>query len=184
MFYKIKKMLTCSNVERCLLYILPAGIINIFYFFSSVWRYRTHDYCYSLILLKKSLSGLKKGISNGNEVEITRMKKERKIGRCIEILDNIITDNYINIAEDRLGYKYKDDNFLNRKSEESEKKNKNIYTLSTKIENNELDELFSIMKGQNQDHFIMIRDRGEKLNLWENWYDGTGIRSWGSKYNP
>ncbi len=95
-----------------------------------------------------------------------------------------MTNTYINIPEERLGNKYKDDKFQNRKSEETEKKNKNIYTLSTKIENNELDELFSIMKGQNQDHFIMIRDRGEKLNLWENWYDGTGIRSWGSKYNP
>jgi hypothetical protein len=164
-------------------YDIPKGINNIIFFWKVIWNFRPWDSSYSLKILGRSLEKLKIGIENGNEVDITRLKKVEKIGRSIEIIKNITEDLYHDIAEDKLGYEINTEYIFRDEPSEISEANRKIYDLSREIGEKEWNELWEIFKGQNHNHYVMLLDRMDEEkrkdeDVWGNWYDGSGMRQW------
>jgi hypothetical protein len=76
---------------------------NIWRFREELWMHRWWDYRFTLEMLRKSLVIMEKGMHDGMEVHETRSKKIEKMQRAIAILNNIIDDSYVKMAEDELG---------------------------------------------------------------------------------
>ena len=108
--------------------------------------------------------------SKGIEVEEHKRPKIKKISRVIQILDNICESNYISMAEAELG------ELTNAKlgDETAEEKahSRSIYLRADEIENAEWSELWDILKGQDRADFLS----GKKT--FEQWFDGSDMRSW------
>jgi len=167
-----------------LIYDIPNGVRNIIFFRKEIWNFRPWDYTYNLRIFAKSLEPLRDSIKGGYEVDITRLKKVKKIERAIEILNNITEDKYINIAESQLGYEVNTDYiFDNDEPENIKEANGKIYDLSQEIEKREWKELWTIFQGQEHSHYVMLLDKmnteqRKKEDVWDNWYDGSGIGHW------
>jgi hypothetical protein len=169
-------------------YDLPNGIKNIFFFWKVIWRYRSWDSSFQMRILARSLEPLANTLEfHGNEVEIPRMKKVAKIRRAIEILNRQAESDYVELAEKELGYTVNYEYGLFGKDEpepeEITKANRKIYDLAREIEEKEWKELWTIFQGQEHTHFTMLLDRSRKDgkesdNLWDQWFDGSGMRRW------
>ncbi len=163
-------------------YDLIQGLKNIFFFWKVIWNYRSWDYSYQLRIFARSLEPLADNLEkNGNEVEITRLKKVKQIQRAIEILNHQINDDYTSLAEKALGYSVNINySFEDDLPPEIEKANREIFTLSDKIDTDEWAELFKILQGQNHTEFIMLCDKSnnKSQDLWDQWYDGSGMQHW------
>ncbi len=66
---------------------------------------------------------------------------------------------------------------------EIEEVNKKIFDLSDILEKDQWDELFHILKGQDHGEYIKLVDIDREKedrdpDLWENWYDGSGLKHW------
>ena len=160
-------------------YDLPTGIKNLFFFFRAVWNYRGYDYHGSLVLFRRSLEPLYTAILNGNEVEESRLKKADKIRRAIELLRRIETDDYIDLAEAHLGSRLQHTSLLGDAPGKSES-NSAIFEKAHEYEKETWEELWSILKGQDESYFnpdptetfVDAEDR------WYRMFDGSGIRGW------
>jgi len=161
-------------------YNLPYLIKNIWYFRKELYNFRSWDYSYNLQFLKRTLERTLICIENGNEVDESRLVKVNKIKRTIELLDNKLSDNYMEQAEKILNIKHKisfhwnelpNGNFemINDESLEQQQINMKIHELSAKLEEEQWEELWSIIKGSDE---IVLVDNEEV-------YD-TGIRGWWS----
>ena len=159
---------------------------NLWYFRKELWRFRSWDYTYNLLILKRSLEKTANTLEfYGSEVEGPRMKKVNKIKRVVELINNIDEGHYISRAEAELG-KLKNSDFweTNRKdTPEESAHNRKVFNRSTEIENEEWEELLSILKGQNHDDYKKLVETNktkddEQRDLWEEWYDGSGIKHW------
>jgi hypothetical protein len=167
-----------------LIYDIPNGVRNIIFFWKEIWNFRPWDHTYNLRIFAKSLEPLKDSIKDGYEVDITRLKKVAKIERAIEILNNITEDKYTYIAEAQLGYEVNTDYiFDNAEPENIKEANGKIYDLSLEIEKREWKELWTIFRGQEHSHYVMLLDKitpehRKKDDVWGNWYDGSGMGHW------
>lgn len=164
-------------------YDLPNGIKNILFFWKEVWNYRGWDSSFQLRLLAKSLGPLADQLEIGNEVEVTRLKKVEKIRRAIEILNHQANDNYIELAEKQLGLSVDCTHMFEESPKEIEEVNKKIFDLSDILEKDQWDELFHILKGQDHREYVKLVDIDREKedrdpDLWENWYDGSGMKHW------
>jgi hypothetical protein len=165
-------------------YDLIQGIKNIFFFWKVIWSYRSWDSSYQMRILSRSLEPLAHTLEHyGNEVEETRLKKVAAIKRAIEILNRQSNDDYLELAEKELGYKVNLNYGITGDGEPKAvtEKNRKIFNLSHKLEDKEWNELWKIFKGQNYTHFTMFKDKSTNQNskeLWDKWFDGTGIKSW------
>jgi hypothetical protein len=167
---------------------------NVKKFRKELWAFYPWDYQYNLKLFKRSLVLTLKTIERGNEIEQTRNKKVAKIKRAIEILDNVNEDDYVDIAEKRLGKQIIMDDFMKRlekiegkeayelldEPEEIRKHNAEIYDLARKIEEEEWRELWDIFKGQNYEDFKPSdrEDWTKTDDEYREWFDGSGMKSW------
>lgn len=117
-------------------------------------------------------------LENGNESEESRLVKVNKIKRAIELLNNKILDNYTEQAEKILDFKLahkfhweelSNGNFemINELTVEQNQMNMKIYELSQIIEEEQWEELWSIIKGS--DEIVLVDD--------DEVYD-TGMRGW------
>jgi hypothetical protein len=106
------------------------------------------------------------------------MKKVQAIQEAIDILDRIIDDEYIDIAEKELGI-----NFLDTiDAKEASKVINRCQELATKDWNR----LWRIFQGQNHNEYVMLLDRHKIQSqfqdthddLWAQWFDGTDLRGW------
>jgi len=167
-------------------YKIPMFLENLWYFRKELWSFRSWDYSFNLKLLSRSLEKTANTLEfHGNEIEITRLKKVVKIKRVIEIIKNLDESNYISKAENELG-KLKNSDWLWNNIEDTDEErehNRKVFDLSNKIEIDEWNELWTILKGQNHDEFKKIYESSsdeEKHNqdLWNNWFDGSGIKHW------
>ena len=164
-------------------YDVPNGFKNIFFFWRVIWNYRDWDYNFQLRILKRSLEPLAKRIENGNEVDISRLKKVEKIHRTIEILEHIGNDSYIEIAEKELGYQTDTTHIFSDEPLAITEANRKIFELSHLIEEKEWIELFEILKGQDREKYKKIvdsltKEERKSEDVWNNWFDGSGIRGW------
>jgi hypothetical protein len=157
---------------------------NIWRFREELWAHRWWDYRFTLEMLRKSLVIMEKGMHNGVEVHETRSKKIEKMQRAIAILNNIIDDSYIKMAEDELGeIIYRDWEFedvpdqpgysrlIDNETPEEREHNSKVFARSRELEEIEWKEFWEIMQGQNYDKFNKEED-------WNKQFDGSGLRSW------
>ena len=165
-------------------YKIPMFIENLWFFRKELWKFRSWDYTFNLFLFKRSLEKTAHTLEfYGHEVDGPRMKKVNKIKRVIELINNIDEGRYISRAESELGQLKNSDWFSREDTDEEREHNKKIFELSYKIENDEWDEFISILKGQNPQEYANLveinKTKDDKQrDLWEKWFDGSGIKNW------
>ena len=168
-------------------YKIPMFFENLWFFRKQLWEFRSWDYSFNLQLLSRSLEKTAKTLEfHGIEVDVTRLKKVQKINRVIEIIENIRENNYLSKAELELGEIILRNNWMFTDEEENPEiieHNKKIYDRADVLEELEWNELFDILKGQNFDDYKTLMDKKSpeeknKMNVWNDWYDGSGIRNW------
>lgn len=76
------------------------GIKNLVKFFPVIWKTNDWDWRTIIDVQKFQLERLLKSIKEGNEIDETRIPKEKDIERCLELINNLIEDNYA----ERCGY--------------------------------------------------------------------------------
>jgi hypothetical protein len=175
-------------------YKIPMFFKNLWFFRKELFEYRRWDYTFNLNLFRRSLEGTVDYIEiKGWEIDSSRLKKVAKMRRAIEILNNIDTHPYIEMAESKLGklskmnfefeplpdnpelYRLKDS-----ESEDERKHNRSVYDLSDQLENDEWNELWTILRGQDVKEYKTLTDSKEVKNgfEWDEWFDGSGMNHW------
>jgi hypothetical protein len=134
-------------------YNIKYGIRNLYRYFSIIWNHRDYDSTHILKIFKFNLELLRKKMREDSyEVEEDLSLKLKDIDRVIEILDNIINDKHYETS----AFIYKgldfeelaDGNFLmkNNLTKDEEEYNTSVTKGIIKIEQEEWDELFLILK--------------------------------------
>ena len=166
-------------------YKIPMFFENIWFFRKELWRFRSWDYTFNLMMLSRSLEKTVHTLEfHGWEIEETKIKKVEKIKRVIEIIKSLDESNYIKRAEDQIG-ELRGVEFWENKEDTPEDKehNKKVFDLSTQIENDEWEELFNILKGQDHKEYgKLLETQSEedkwKTDLWTKWFNGSGMKHW------
>ena len=166
-------------------YKIPMFFENIWFFRKELWRFRSWDYTFNLMMFSRSLEKTVHTLEfHGWEIEETKIKKVEKIKRVIEIIKSLDESNYIKRAEDQIG-ELRGVEFWEDKEDTPEDKehNKKVFDLSTQIENDEWEELFNILKGQDHKEYgKLLETQSEedkwKTDLWTKWFDGSGMKHW------
>ena len=160
---------------------------NLWFFRKQLWEFRSWDYSFNLEMFARSLEKTSNTLEfHGNEVDVTRLKKVQKINRVIEIIKNIRESNYLSKAELELGEIILRNDWMFTDEEQNPEiiaHNKKIYDRADILQELEWNELFDILKGQNFDEYRTLMDglspeEKNKMNVWNDWYDGSGIRNW------
>lgn len=167
-------------------YKIPMFFENIWFFRKELWKFRSWDYTFNLMLLSRSLEKTVNTLEfYGNEIEIPRMKKVEKIKRVILLINSLREDDYIDRAEKELGELKNLRGWLTNTEDTLEEKehNRKVFDLATKIEKDEWNELFVILKGQDLEDFNFYHklktEKEKKEKDWFNeWFDGSGMKHW------
>ena len=179
---------------------IKIGIPN---FFKNIWRFRRElynhqwwDYHFTLEMLHRSLVIMADKLEvDGIEVDSSRLKKVAKIRRAIQILKSQTDGDYIVRAESELGeIKYKSLQYekiegldlyqlVDNDTPEEKKHANKVYKRARAIEESEWKELWQIFEGQDikqYEQFLKqyITEEQKKKDLWNEWFDGSGIRGW------
>lgn len=143
-------------------YDVPYGIRNIIRFFPSIWQYRSWDYLYNLMLLRESLHKLHNAVEMGHEIDETRLPKLEAMQRVLTILEHIVEDEYIGLAEQEKGalsphgnwFRFtpceEDDEMLrleDTRDPEAQQHDKAVFDYARQLEEQEWDELWKIFAG-------------------------------------
>lgn len=173
-------------------YDLSRGLKNFWFFRKEIWSFRPWDYNYQLDLLKRSLEPLADCIEKGMEIDETRLKKVDAIRRSIAILENITKNRYIDLAEKEKGTEVNVDHMFEEEPEDISRKNRDVFDLAQKMEEEEWIELFSLLRGQDHEDYKSLMEKikskeetKEPLDEWElkndhwnKWFDGSGMKGW------
>ena len=175
-------------------YKIPMFLKNVWFFRKNLWEFRGWDYSFNLSLLARSLEKTSSVLENGHEVEVPRMKKVEKIKRVIQIINDMRESSYIDRAEKELGELILHDweletlengyhQLVDKESPEEKEHNRKVFDRAKEIEQEEFNELWVILKGQNYNEFHEIyKDLPEEQKMkhdhWELWFDGSGIKTW------
>lgn len=120
-------------------YDLKRGIKNLIAYYKVVFNihpYNGDSTFYSLT--KLSLERLLEWIENGHEIDETRLPKVKDIKRTIELLNNFIEDNFT----ERCGWKFDETNIFVPVTKE----NREALNKSYKLQEDEFNELFNLLK--------------------------------------
>ena len=173
-------------------------------FIKNVWRFRkalsNHywwDHHGTLMFMETGLTHMADNMEvKGMEVDGPRMKKVAAMRRAVEIIKNYNQSNYIEMAESELGPIYLHDwefeevpdkpgysRLVEEDTQEERKHNKKVFDRVRQIEENEWDELFKILKGQDYKEYrkLVKLDKKREIkndNLWDEWFDGSGLNGW------
>ena len=174
-------------------YDLPRFFKNIWRFRKGLWNHYWFDHHGTLRFLEIGLTDMADRIEkDGMEVDSSRLKKVAKMRRAIELIKNYNEDNYIEMAEKELGeivlheWEFEDvedkpgySRLVDNDTEEEKEHNRKVFERAHEIEENEWNELFTILKGRPSPEFQMFLDKSEnKESAWDNWFDGSGMRGW------
>ena len=174
-------------------YDLPRFFKNIWKFRKGLWNHYWFDHHGTLRFLEIGLTDMADRIEkDGMEVDSSRLKKVAKMRRAIELIKNYNEDNYIEMAEKELGelvlheWEFEDvegkpgySRLVDNDTEEEKDHNRKVFERAHEIEENEWNELFTILKGRPSPEFQMFLDKSEnKESAWDNWFDGSGMRGW------
>jgi hypothetical protein len=126
-------------------------------------------------------------MANGYEIELSLNKKLEKVDIMIEILNRMEEDNYIAYAEKALGRSV-DISYGIFGSKEEEpievtEANREIFDLSTKLEEDDWNEFIYLIKGQDMKDYKELHDKlseeeKQDHDHYYTWFDGSGIKSW------
>jgi hypothetical protein len=156
---------------------LPEFFKNVWRFRRELWSHRWWDHSFTLQMIKRSVEIQANGMeAKGCEVRESSDKKIIKMRRLCQIIDNILDDKYIPMAEQIHGQiNYKPLRFIQAENEdfymladddtEEEKDHqRKVYKEAHALEQKEWEEFCEIIKGK-------------KYKEYKDW-DGSDLRSW------
>jgi hypothetical protein len=166
-------------------YNFPHFCKNIWKFRKALYNHYWFDHYGVLTFMEIGLTDMATNIEKyGIEVDSSRLKKVEKMRRVIQLIKNYNDDLYIEMAEKELGelttykleFKPSENNpdffeLVDKDTPEEKEHNKKIYNRAREIEEQEWNELWEILKGQNYNIFNKDEDFDEQN-------DGSGIRIW------
>lgn len=166
-------------------YDLPRFFKNVWTFRKALWNHYWFDHHGTLQFLEIGLTNISDTIEKyGNEIDEPRLKKVAAMRRAIELIKNYNQDRYIEMAEKELGEIVHHDwefepiegkpgysRLVDKETEEEKIHNRKVFDRALEIENQEWDELFTILKGQDTSKFDKNKD-------WYKQFDGSGIKGW------
>jgi hypothetical protein len=166
-------------------YNFPRFCKNIWKFRKALYNHYWFDHYGVLTFMEIGLTDMATNIEKyGSEVDSSRLKKVEKMRRVIQLIKNYNDDLYIEMAEKELGelttyeweFKPSENNpdffeLVDKDTPENKEHNKKIYNRAREIEEQEWNELWEILKGQNYNIFNKDEDFDEQN-------DGSGIRIW------
>lgn len=200
-FDSLKKINTHQEwwykVYEFIKYGIPRFLKNVWRFRNNLFEFYDWDYSYNLSIFKRSLEITADYIENkGLELNVSKLKKVAKMRRVIHLLDNVRGDDNIEKAEKELGALFLYDwdfedvpdypgrsRLIDNQTEEQKLHNSKVFARAQEIEESEWNELWQILKGQNNNDFTSfakkLKDSGDdKTDTWDKWFDGSGIRGW------
>lgn len=177
-------------------YDIPRFFGNLWYFKKILWEYGNWDFHYTLQFMLLTITQLKDRVDKGYEIDETKNKKVQQMARVIELLKNHIDDNFIEQAEKVHGelilhpWKTKPvegkPNFvelIDQDTEEEKEHNRKIFELTHQLENEQWNELWDIIKGNQEDTYKNYCQKlsidGEKDEIsYDDFYNGSDARGW------
>ena len=150
------------------------GIKSLIIYFPIVWNMRDWDYSLLLQMQKFQIKRLYNYIKKREmEVAETRVPKEKDMERCIEILNNLIEDNYIDKLGGLNSYKYP---FKFKKINNKDKEKNDLYEKVNHITEKEQEEDFEKIKKARK------LEEEEWKELWDTIKNGKnsdfGMQGW------
>lgn len=159
------------NIWSFLIFDMPRFIKNIWKFRKALWAHYSFDYVGLLHFLEIGIKDMSDSIEKkGFEVLTSKEKKIQKMRRAFEILNNHTEDKYQEIAERELG-KIPEQFWKDNLTPEESKHIKNVIKRTLTIEEEEWNELITILKGQDYSTF----DPG--VDFYDQ-FDGSGLKNW------
>jgi hypothetical protein len=173
-------------------------------FLKNVWKFRkplaNHywwDHHATLQFLEISLSNMAENMEKyGNEIDGPRLKKVAKMKRAAELIQNYNKDLYIDMAEAELGeivhhpWEFEDvpdkpgySRLIDQDTEEEKIHNRKIYDRAREIEQQEWNELWQIIKGQDRNEYrnltvSLTEEEQKEEDQYYKWFDGSGLNGW------
>ena len=165
-------------------YDLPRFFKNVWTFRKALWNHYWFDHHGTLMFLETGLTHISDTVEKyGIEIDETRLKKVTLMRRAIQLIKNYNEDNYIDMAEKELGELILHDwefepaeqegyfQVVDKDTLEEKEHNKKVFARAREIEEQEWNELFEILKGQDYTKFDKDID-------WNKQFDGSGLRGW------
>jgi hypothetical protein len=166
-------------------YDLPRFFKNVWTFRKALWNHYWFDHHGTLQFLEIGLTNISDTVEKyGNEIDEPRLKKVAAMRRAVELIRNYNQDNYIEMAEKELGEVIHHDwefeefedkpgyvTLVDKDTEEEKIHNRKVFNRANEIAEQEWDELFTILKGQDTTKFDKNKD-------WYEQFDGSGIKGW------
>ena len=166
-------------------YDLPRFFKNIWRFRKALWNHYWFDHHGTLMFLETGLSHISDNVEKyGNEINESRLKKIDAMRRTVQIIQNYNNDSYIEMAEKELGeivlreWEFEPvpdrpnlSRLVDNETEEEKAHNKKVYERASEIEEQEWNELFELLKGQDYKNF-------DKEIDWYKQFNGSGIKNW------
>ena len=166
-------------------YGIPRFIKNIWKFRKGLWNYYWFDHHGTLMMMEIGINDIANNTEkNGNEIDVSRLKKVAAMRRVVQIIQNYNNDVYLEMAEVELGslihYDWEVEEVLDepgltqivdKETDEEKIHNRKLFNRVHEIEKSEWNELFEILKGQDYSKF-------DNNIEWSEQFDGTGLRGW------
>jgi len=178
-------------------YDLPRFFKNVWTFRKALWKHYWFDHHGTLMFLEIGLTNISDTVEKyGNEVDGPRLKKVAAMRRAIELIRNYNQDKYIEMAEKEIGELVIHDwefepvedkpgysRLIDKDTDEERIHNRKVFDRAHEIEEQEWDELFKILKGQDYKEYRELYDaqteeEKKERELWNEWFDGSGIKGW------
>ncbi len=159
-------------------YDIPHFIKNIYRFRRELYSHHWWDYRFTLNMLERSLTIMENGMTEkGIEVGEMLEPKLKSMRRALELLKNSREDNFVDRAEAELGelilsdwlFEETEDGFhklVDTETKKDKAHNRKIFKRAVKIEQDEWNELWNIIKGT------------KNSKKYDSNYDGTDMRAW------
>jgi hypothetical protein len=178
-------------------YDLPRFFKNVWTFRKALWKHYWFDHHGTLMFLEIGLTNISDTVEKyGNEVDGPRLKKVAAMRRAIELIRNYNQDKYIEMAEKEIGELVIHDwefepvedkpgysRLIDKDTDEERIHNRKVFDRAHEIEEQEWNELFKILKGQDYKEYRELYDsqteeEKKERELWNEWFDGSGIKGW------
>lgn len=183
MFYKIEYI--SHNIYSFFRYDLPRFCKNVWKFRKALYNHYWFDHHGTLMFMEIGLTDMATNIEKyGIEVDSSRLKKVEKMRRAAQLIKNYNEDLYIDMAEAELGnliiheweFKPSENNpglfeMVDKETPKEKEHNRKVFDRAREIEEQEWNELWEIIKGQDYTTFNKDKDFDEQN-------DGSGMRTW------
>ena len=168
---------------------------NVWHFKRELWDYRWWDYRFTLQMIQASIKGMYPNFERyGIEIDETRIKKVDKMIRACLLLENFIEDNFLYQAEKQVGELFRREwefeevpdkpgysQLVDNLTDEEKAHNRKVYDRANEIEEEQWNELWEIIRGQNSkklNRISKVVSDEKKRKPQKIKFDGSDMRSW------